>query len=88
MNAYTQASRAVFILQVPLVGVCFLACSLIRDHGLERPKEPGEEEEGERKQQNGDGSDVSGTVSQVLTPTRRSVEGGDDFNEKGKRDEV
>ena len=31
-----------FILQVPLIGVCLLACTLIRDRGLERPKEPEE----------------------------------------------
>jgi hypothetical protein len=43
--AYTKASHAVFILQVPLIGVCFLACVFIRDRGLERPKEPEEIEE-------------------------------------------
>jgi hypothetical protein len=47
--AYTKASHAVFILQVPLIGVCFLACVFIRDRGLERPKEPEEIEEEKRK---------------------------------------
>lgn len=46
--AYTKASHAVFILQVPLIGTCFLACIFVRDRGLERPKEPEEIEE-ERK---------------------------------------
>lgn len=47
--AYTKASHAVFILQVPLIGVCFLACVFIRDRGLERPKDPEEIEEEKRK---------------------------------------
>ncbi|EAW18437.1 putative MFS transporter [Aspergillus fischeri NRRL 181] len=45
LDAYAKASRGVFILQVPLMGLCFAACLFIRDRGLERPKEPGEEEE-------------------------------------------
>lgn len=52
LEAYAQASRAVFILQVPLIGVAFLLCLFIRDRGLERPKEPHEiEAEQQRKQQ-------------------------------------
>ncbi|KAJ5888759.1 hypothetical protein N7495_008800 [Penicillium taxi] len=46
--SYSKASHSVFILQVPLIGVCFLASIFIEDHGLERPKEPEEIEE-ERK---------------------------------------
>lgn len=42
LSSYSQASHSVFILQVPLIGICFLACVLIRDRGLERPKEPEE----------------------------------------------
>lgn len=49
--AYAKASHAVFILQVPLIGVCFLACVFLRDRGLERPKEPEEIEEKRRKAQ-------------------------------------
>ncbi|KAL4946489.1 hypothetical protein BDV06DRAFT_218211 [Aspergillus oleicola] len=44
LEAYAAASRAVFILQVPLIGACFLLCVLIRDRGLERPKDPDEEQ--------------------------------------------
>ncbi|CAG8884890.1 unnamed protein product [Penicillium nalgiovense] len=47
--SYSKASHAVFILQVPLIGVCFLACMFVRDRGLERPKEPEEIEEEKRK---------------------------------------
>ncbi|KAE8138310.1 major facilitator superfamily domain-containing protein [Aspergillus pseudotamarii] len=54
-TAYAKASRGVFILQVPLIGICFLACFFIKDRGLERPKDPGEEE-AEKKQQNDDDS--------------------------------
>ncbi|OAA56154.1 Major facilitator superfamily domain, general substrate transporter [Niveomyces insectorum RCEF 264] len=35
LNAYMAASHAVFILQVPLAGVCFLCCIFVRDEGLE-----------------------------------------------------
>lgn len=37
--AYTAASRAVFIWCVPLVGLCFLLCVLIKDNGLQRKEE-------------------------------------------------
>lgn len=47
--AYSKASHSVFILQVPLIGACFLACSFVRDRGLERPKEPEEIEEEKRR---------------------------------------
>lgn len=56
ITAYAKASRGVFILQVPLIGICFLACFFIKDRGLERPKDPGEEEAEKKKQQNDDGS--------------------------------
>ncbi|KAL4744398.1 hypothetical protein BDW72DRAFT_92968 [Aspergillus terricola var. indicus] len=50
IDAYAAASRAVFILQVPLIGACFLLCVFIRDRGLERPKDPNEEEPNEQHQ--------------------------------------
>lgn len=49
--AYANASHGVFILQVPIIGTCFLACVFVRDRGLERPKEPEEIEEEKRKAQ-------------------------------------
>lgn len=39
LDAYMLASRAVFILQVPLIGLCFIGCILIKDLGLQRPEE-------------------------------------------------
>ncbi|KAL3437877.1 major facilitator superfamily domain-containing protein [Aspergillus tetrazonus] len=75
VDAYTAASRAVFILQVPLIGVCFLACLCIKDQGLERPKDPAELEEERRALETKEQStDLSVTTSQVLTPERHSVE--------------
>lgn len=49
LASYSKASHSVFILQVPLIGVCFLACTMIRDRGLERVKEPEDIEEEKRK---------------------------------------
>lgn len=39
LEAYMKASRSVFILCTPLIGLCFLGCALVRDRGLERPGE-------------------------------------------------
>lgn len=44
LDAYMAASRAVFILQVPLIGICLLGCFFVRDRGLQPPKEPGEDD--------------------------------------------
>ncbi|KAJ5233012.1 hypothetical protein N7468_005968 [Penicillium chermesinum] len=49
LDSYSKASHSVFILQVPLIGICFLACVFIRDRGLERPKDADEIEEEKRK---------------------------------------
>lgn len=45
LEAYAKASHSVFILQVPLVAVCLIACLFVRDRGLERPNEPGDDVE-------------------------------------------
>lgn len=39
LDAYMSASNAVFILQVPLIGLCFIGCVLVKDKGLQRPEE-------------------------------------------------
>ncbi|KAL4992384.1 major facilitator superfamily domain-containing protein [Aspergillus falconensis] len=85
LDAYMAASKAVFILQVPLIGVCFLACLCIRDHGLERPKDPAELEESRAIEAKEKSAESSETTSHVLTPERHSAEqsGG---NEKGRQD--
>ncbi|KAL4974989.1 major facilitator superfamily domain-containing protein [Aspergillus desertorum] len=86
VDAYIASSGAVFILQVPLIVVCFLACLCIRDHGLERPKDPAElEERGEAIDAKERSAVSSKTTSQVLAPESRSVEQGT-RNEKGRQD--
>ncbi|KAK6062731.1 hypothetical protein SCUP515_13071 [Seiridium cupressi] len=40
LDAYMAASRAVFILQVPLIGACLLGCFFVKDRGLQPPEEP------------------------------------------------
>lgn len=35
LDAYMAASRAVFILQIPLVGLAFLGCIFVKDRGLD-----------------------------------------------------
>ncbi|KAI8634676.1 putative MFS transporter [Xylariaceae sp. FL1651] len=47
LDAYMAASRAVFILQVPIIGACFLGCAFIKDRGLEPPEEKAEEKRDE-----------------------------------------
>ncbi|KAL5402327.1 hypothetical protein PMIN06_009917 [Paraphaeosphaeria minitans] len=37
--AYAHASRTVFIMNVPFIGLCLLGCLLIKDRGLQRPDE-------------------------------------------------
>jgi hypothetical protein len=36
LDAYMFASHSVFILQVPLIGLCLLGCVLIKDLGLQQ----------------------------------------------------
>ncbi|RAK95184.1 putative MFS transporter [Aspergillus ibericus CBS 121593] len=51
LGAYAKASHSVFILQVPLIGLCLGACLFLRDRGLERPKDPHEIEEEKRQEE-------------------------------------
>ncbi|KAH9900529.1 major facilitator superfamily domain-containing protein [Xylariomycetidae sp. FL2044] len=44
LDAYMAASRAVFILQVPLIGACLLGCVFVRDRGLEPVEDQVEQE--------------------------------------------
>lgn len=39
LRAYSQASRAVFVMNAPFIGACVLGCLLIKDQGLQRPDE-------------------------------------------------
>lgn len=44
VKAYVKASHAVFIFQVPVIGLCLFGCLLIQDRGLEKPRERDEQE--------------------------------------------
>lgn len=37
LDAYAEASRAVFYLMVPFMGLCLVGCSFVRDRGLQHP---------------------------------------------------
>ncbi|KAI4851964.1 MFS general substrate transporter [Aureobasidium sp. EXF-8845] len=39
LQAYATASRSVFIMNVPFIGLCLIGCLLIKDRGLQRPDE-------------------------------------------------
>ncbi|KAL1999601.1 hypothetical protein VTN02DRAFT_4286 [Thermoascus thermophilus] len=76
MDAYMTASRAVFILQTPLIAVCLVGCVLIRDRGLERPKEPGEAAAEAEAEQSGNGTaDASDDAVTVNDPEKQLADG-------------
>ncbi|KAI1133024.1 putative MFS transporter [Nemania abortiva] len=52
LDAYMDASRAVFIFQASLVGLCLLGCAFVKDHGL-RPLEEQIETMGQEDSENG-----------------------------------
>ncbi|KAF0320325.1 major facilitator superfamily transporter, partial [Colletotrichum asianum] len=69
LDAYMAASRAVFILQIPLVGLCLVGCLLIKDSGLEpiddtKPEdtssESRDEEEGVSREKTSNRDDENG----------------------------
>lgn len=39
LHAYAEASRSVFIMNTPFIGLCLLGCVLIKNRGLQRPDE-------------------------------------------------
>jgi uncharacterized protein YjeT (DUF2065 family) len=39
LEAYAKASRMVFIMNAPFMGICLLGSVFIKDHGLQRPEE-------------------------------------------------
>ncbi|CAH0040213.1 unnamed protein product [Clonostachys rhizophaga] len=54
LDSYMAASHSVFILQVPLIGLCFLGNFFIRDRGLELPDEKSAVQEQEAGQVGGE----------------------------------
>lgn len=53
IDAYTESSRAVFIMMSAFAGICLITCLFVRDHGLVRPdeREAMEIEKAERERQ-------------------------------------
>jgi len=61
LQAYATASRTVFILNVPFMGLCLLGCFFIEDRGLQRPGEVGEDMQLKERHDGGGGEvEVSG----------------------------
>jgi hypothetical protein len=75
LDAYMKASHAVFLLQVPIIGICLLGMAFIRDRGLEPiedkvPTEPLATSERTRNENPTDSTDPEvGEISDIL-PTR------------------
>ncbi|KAI1180260.1 putative MFS transporter [Nemania sp. FL0916] len=59
LDAYMTASRAILILQVPLVSICLLGCAFVKDHGLHFLGELDEENAAEESTPNGKVSNAS-----------------------------
>lgn len=74
LDAFAKASRSVFILQVPLMGVCFVACLLIRDRGLERPKDASEIEEERRAREGDEGVKAQVDVESGVNEPKRAIQ--------------
>ncbi|KXJ94622.1 major facilitator superfamily domain-containing protein [Microdochium bolleyi] len=61
LDAYMAASRGVFILQIPFIGLCLLGCIFLKDRGLGHPEDRGEQ--GRLGQRSRKGSTLSGGSS-------------------------
>ena len=68
LDAYSKASHSVFLFIFPVIALCFLACSLVRDHGLERPKDAQEIEEEKRKAAEAERDPEVGATEPVAEP--------------------
>ena len=55
LQAYATASRTVFIMNVPFMGLCLLGCFFIKDRGLQRPDEVMEDVEMKKRRDSGSG---------------------------------
>ncbi|KAJ5815200.1 hypothetical protein N7474_006977 [Penicillium riverlandense] len=68
LDAYSKASHSVFLFIFPVIALCFLACILVRDHGLERPKDVQEIEEEKRKAAEAARDPEAGVTGPVTEP--------------------
>ncbi|KAH7038050.1 major facilitator superfamily domain-containing protein [Microdochium trichocladiopsis] len=84
LDAYMAASRWVFILQVPLMGLCLLGCFLVRDRGMgPHEGEPVERVTGEQLPPTGDGGGGETGKLGVGAVARRDSERTQDGAEGG-----
>ncbi|GJC94516.1 major facilitator superfamily transporter [Colletotrichum higginsianum] len=85
LDAYMAASRAVFILQIPLIGLCLIGCLFIKDRGLhpiedvkaeESLSESRDEEDGVSSQEKKNSGNGNGrNDEQILAPVSSSRRG-------------
>lgn len=78
LRAYAEASRTVFIMNVPFIGLCLVGCLFIKDHGLQRPDdvlgvEPNAEHTEVHMEKNGNGKADSASEQVVRKPFRTNV---------------
>lgn len=67
LDVYMAASKSVFYLWAPVMGVCLCLCFLIKDRGLQRPDEKPVVRVQEEEEESGSGS---GTGSEILVDMR------------------
>ncbi|KAI0195137.1 major facilitator superfamily domain-containing protein [Xylaria flabelliformis] len=77
LNAYMDASRAVFILQMTFIITCLLGCIPLKDHGLELPREQHDERGGELAYDQQDSTSTSNSNS-----TEKIVVGANGSNDR------
>ncbi|KAL0944822.1 major facilitator superfamily transporter [Colletotrichum truncatum] len=74
LDAYMAASRAVFILQIPLIGLCLIGCLLIKDRGLDPIDDQGSDETSTESR------DEEDAISREKTPERNNVDSDGDMS--------
>ncbi|KAJ4288685.1 hypothetical protein N0V90_011922 [Kalmusia sp. IMI 367209] len=65
LKAYASASRTVFIMNVPFIGLCLLGCIFVKDHGLRRPDEMPKVEEAGRSDSKDEDMRATGAANEA-----------------------
>lgn len=73
LDAYMAASRAVFVMQLPLIGLCFLGAMFVKERGL-APKDEGTEEQS-LEQRDEEGGEEAGPQGVDHAPDTRLERG-------------
>lgn len=77
LDAYMGASRSVFLLWVPIIGVCLCLCVLIKDKGLQRPDEKPIIREEQQEEENSGSVTGSEIVVEHEAGRERDLESGE-----------